>query len=527
MIADGADSTRTGAASPGQAAPGSPGQAAPGSPGHAPPGEPSSGISDRVARPARATGRNWWILPYSAGALAVLVVAGLIIGLRYTPGAAAQPAGVRSTAVVMPAEMFPDTLFGELTADMEAGNETAFLGLASAAAQPALRTWWENLRAIGFTTGAVVPTAGFDAVHIDSRGDGTTVVLAGAHSPLDPVDLNGKPQIPMALYQIGLHFANPSAMGQITSWQPLNDDPWDQGALYVRKAANVVVAGPPSDSALVDQTLPVAETAAAYDIGMMRHAASLMLAQQGFVVFVSGSATVANSWLATDPQPQGWPPEFFGARAVQLPGPGTTADYAVSSGDSSLVNAISDDSMGGVRVILTPAEPATKQTLATETVTLVGDFMLDIQAAHDEELANGVPVKPVPSWTEQGLAVAVQTLFEANPDPAPSAYSFATLTADLRGLPRSYRSGTYPSTQDLFGPTVAMDQDWGYVAASTYEYIDARYNITKMMVSAMEIYVGRPTPFGNVYKSGTTAENLVFFGIHSIRLGWAPWLARL
>jgi hypothetical protein len=65
------------------------------------------------------------------------------------------------------------------------------------------------------------------------------------------------------------------------------------------------------------------------------------------------------------------------------------------------------------------------------------------------------------------------------------------------------------------------------VAASTYEYIHSRYNLSKMMVSAMVLYFGHPTPFGNVYKSGTNPNDLVFFGIHSIRLGWQPWLARL
>jgi hypothetical protein len=496
----------------------------------APPGGPLPGRPDRETRPARPVSRFWWVLPYCAGALAVFVVAGVIIGLRHNSGTA-QPAAL-STAEPMPAEMFPDALFGELTADLQAGNETAFLHQASASAQPAIRTWWDNLRAIGFTTGAVIPTASIDAVHLDSHGDGTTVVLAGAHSPLDPADLDGKPYVPMARYRVVLHFSSPRAIGQITSWQPLDDAPWDLGRpLYVRKAAGVVVAGPPGDSALVNQTLPVAEAAAAYDTGMMRHVKPNFLRQQGFVVFVSGSAPVANRWLATVPQPQGWPPEFLGARAVELPGPSVTSDIAVSTGDSSLVAAIADYDMDGVRVILAPAEPATKGTLYAETVTLVRVFMLDILAAWDlqlgpEQLVAGYQLNPVPSWAEEGIAIAVQALFEANPDPAPRAYDWATLAADLRGLPRSYRSGAYPSTSDLFGPSVTTDEDWGDVAASAYYYIASRYNITKMIVSAMVLWVNQPTPFGNVDKSGTNPNNLVYFGIHSIRLGWRPWLAR-
>jgi hypothetical protein len=503
MMADGNDTPRTAVVSPGPT--------------------PPVRHPEAETRPARPVSRTWWVLPYCAGALAVFVVAGLIIGLRHTSGAA-QPAG----AAQMPPEVFPDALFGALTSDLQAGNETAFLGMASAAARPAIRTWWDNLKAIGFTTGAVIPTASADAVHVDGHGNGTTVVLAGAHNPLDPTDLDGKPYIPMTRYRIGLHFAGPGAIGQITSWQPLDDAPWDQGTpLFVRQAADVVVAGPPGDSALVDQTLPVAETAAAYVTGLMRNVAAGFLQQHGFVVFVSGSAPVQSRWLAADPQPPGWPPQFLGARAVQLPGPGVSADVPVSYGASSLMDNVSANDMGGVRVILAPTEPATKGTLRAETLTLVRVFMLDVLATQDEERAPGVPPQSVPSWTEEGIAVAVQALFQANPDPAPSTYDWAPLTADLRGLPRGYRSGTYPSTSDLFGPSLTADEDWGDVAASAYEYIDSRYNMTKMVVSAIALYEEYPTPFGDVYKREISPSHLVFYGIHSIRLGWRPWLARL
>jgi hypothetical protein len=513
MASDGVESTPTEIVSP-----------APAPSAEPPPGQP--GRAHRAARPARSVSRTWWILPYCAGALAVFVVAGLVIGLRSTAGAAAPSA---SSTPLMPAEQFPDTLFGQLTTDIQAQNESAFLGLASAAARPALTLWWDNLRAIGFTTGAVIPTASLDAVHIDSHGNGSTVVLAGVHSSFDPVDLDGKSQIPMAHYRIGLHFASPAATGQITSWQPLDGTPWDS-PLYIKKDAHVVVAGPPGDSALVDQTLPAAETAAAYDVQMMHHVTPGFLLQQGFEVFVSGSATVRDGWLATLPQPQGWPPEFGGVRPVQLPGPGVTEDNAVARGQSTLVNAISDDSMGGVRVVLAPAAPATAGTLHDETVTLVREFMLDIAAPSNfEEPANGVPLKPVLSWTQVGLAVAAQSLFEANPNPVPSGkYDWATLTAELHGLPRSYKSGALPTDQQLFGPSLATDEDWGYVAASAYEYIDSRYNMAKMMVSGLVLQNGRPTPFGNVFKSGSNANNLVFYGVHSIGVfGWRPWLAHI
>ena len=492
MAADGGDPARSGIATPGEPA--------------------------RRARTARPTRRTWWVLPYCAGALAVFVVAGLVIGLRAGHGTAGSSAAAAEPTA---AEVFPDALFGKLTSDIQAGNERAFLGMASAAARPAMTMWWENLRAIGFTTGAVIPTASVDGVHIDAHGDGTTVILAGAHSSLDPSDLNGRPQIPMAHYRIGLHFAGPAATGQITSWQPLDDAPWDQGRLYVTKATNVVVAGSSSDSALVNAALPAAETAAAYDIVMMHHAAPGFQQQQGFVVFVSGNAQVRDRWFASDPQPRGWPPQFLGAQAVQLPGPAVTADTAVGRGQTSLVNGISNDTMGGVRVVIAPGETAT---------TLVAEFMLDVQATQDQSPAYPLPAQTVGSWTEEGLAIAVQSMYEANPNPLPNGrYDFSKLTAALHALPASYRSGQLPTTAQLFGPSLTADEDWGYVAASTYEYIHSQYDISRMVVSGMELYVGgHSTPFGNVFKSGTNANNIKFFGIHSIGLlGWRPWLARL
>jgi hypothetical protein len=498
-----------------------------GSPGSALADAPPTDDRDQVNRPKRPLKRTWWVLPYCAGALAVFVVAGLIIGLRHTP---AMPRSASSpiAAAPMPAEMFPDALFGRLTADLQAGNEKAFLGLASAAARPAITSWWDNLAAIGFTTGAVVPTASFDAVHIDGHGDGSTIVLAGAHSPLDPIYNTGKPDIPMARYRIGLHFASGSATGQITSWQPLDDAPWDQGSpLYVRKSQYVVVAGPAADKALVDHTLPTAETSASYVIKLMSKQGQFFLAQKGFVVFVSGNATVRDGWLATAPQPSGWPPQFLGARAVQLEGPGVTADTAVRTGASSIVNAVADNTMGGVRVVLAPTASTAKAAVYAETATLVREFTLAFSATQDEELANGRPLKPVPSWPQEGLAVVVQYLFESNPNPVLPMYSLAKLTAALRALPASYRDGRYPTSQQLFGPSVATDEAWGEVAASTYEYIGSTYNLGRMVAAGMELRSAHPTPFGNVYKSGTNANNLVYFGIHSIRLGWHPWLAGL
>ncbi len=479
---------------------------------------------------------TWWVLPYAGGLLAVIVAAAAVTAVLHTPrlghraaaAIASSSAGMATAApsAPVPAQVFPDALFGRLTGYLQSGNRAGFLGLASAAARPALRTWWDNLKAIGFTTGAVIPTAPHDLVHVDRHGNGTAIVLAGAHSPLDPADSQGRPDVPLTRYRIGLHFARPGAIGQITSWQSLDHAPWDQGTLYVRKDTHVVVAGPAAESGVVDQTVPVAETAAAYDIGLVNHVNFKDLdGQQGFVVFVSGRAATRDRWLTPVKQPSGWPPRFLSAQVFQLPGPGTTQVDATSAG------SISDGTTGGARVVVPPyQQDANGPKPHGQTVTLVRDFMLSILAAHDQALANGTPAIRVPSWPQQGFAVAAQILFQANSNPAPARYDFSLLTGDLHKLPARYKTGALPTAwQQLYGPPLDAAENWNEVAASVYAYIEAKYGMNQMFASAMLMYTRYAKPFGNVLGPGSDpgAGRFVFRPSASVKAAWKAWLAGL
>jgi hypothetical protein len=476
--------------------------------------------------------RTWWVLPYSGGLLAVIVTAAAVIAILHTPrmghqAAASSPASSSSSAAVpVPAQMFPDALFAKLTGYLQTGNKTGFLHLASAAARPAMRTWWDNLAAIGFTTGAVIPTASHDVVRVDRHGNGTAVVLAGVHSPLDPADSNGKPDVPLTRYRIGLHFARPGATGQITSWQSLDHAPWDTGTLYVRKGPHVVVAGPAGESAVVDQTVPVAEAAADYDIGLVNHVNFQDLdGQQGFVLFVSGRAATRNRWLTPAKQPSAWPPRFLNAQVFWLPGPGSTQVDATSAG------SISDGSTGGARVVVGPyqQDPNTAKPHG-QTATLVRDFMLDILAAHNQALANGLAAIRVPSWPQQGFAVAVQMLFQADNDPAPARYDFGVLTGALHKLPASYKTGALPTAwNQLYGQPLDRAENWNEVAASVYAYIEAKYGMQQMFASAMLLYTRYAKPFGNILGPGSdvAAGKYVFRTSASVKAGWKAWLAGL
>jgi hypothetical protein len=480
--------------------------------------------------PVRPVKRTWWVLPFTGGALAVIVAAAAVTAVLHASHSSGRAAAASSTAAKgppMPSQMFPDALFRKLTGFLQARDETGFLGLASASARPAVKSWWDNLQKIGFTTGTVIPTAPHDLVRVDRKGDGTTVVLAGAHSPLDPADHNGKPDVPLTRYRIGLRFASPTATGQITSWQPLDDAPWDSRAgLYVRKDTHVVVAGLPGDSALVDQTVPIAEAAADYDLGLVNHVNPQDLAQQqGFVVFVSGNAAARNHWLTPAKQPSGWPPRFLAARVFQLPGPGTTPVDATSAGN------IADGTTGGARVVVAPySQDGNGRTPHSQTVTLVREFMLGILAAHNQALANGLSAIHVPSWPQQGLAVAVQILFEANNNPTPARYDFSLLTSDLRKLPARYKTGALPTGwRQLYGPPLADAENWNEVAASVYAYIELKHGMNQMFASAMLLYTRYAKPFGNVMAPGSkpSTGHYIFFTSPSVKAAWKAWLAGL
>jgi hypothetical protein len=450
--------------------------------------------------------------------LAVTAVVQLTL-LRHSGGKAAA-AGSATAQAPLPAQVFPDALFSKLTQDLQQRNEVGFLSLVAPGARPAVRLWWENMQAIGYTTGLVMPTVSDDRVSLDSHGDGSATILAGTHNPLDPVS-DGKPDIPLERYQVGLHFASAAATGQITSWKPVGDAPWDQGGqLYVRKAANVVVAGPAADSAVVDETLPIAQAAASYDVGLVNNVNSNDLHQLGFVVFVSGNSAVRGGWFSTGPQPAGWPPAFFGGLTVPLPGPGVSADSGFSVGGAS------DAATGGARVVITPFEDQGSATQHQETVELVHQFMLDILAADDQPLAGGLAPASVPPWSVEGLAVAVQDLYEGNTNPTPGTYNFTPLDDVLKALPAGYRDGQIPTAQQLFTGPLATEENWNDVVASVYEYIAVKRGINQMFAAASLLWTRYPTPFGNVLASSSQG-NFTFFTAGAIESGWKAALAKI
>jgi hypothetical protein len=446
----------------------------------------------------------------------VFLAVAAVVGAHESAQDSAAPRTAQAPARQIQLPVTPDALFAKLTRDIQDKNETAFLSLVAPAARQPVRSWWANQMALGFTTGAIIPAALDDQVTPEGSGDATMTVLAGTHNSFDPVGSDGLPDVPSEEYQVGLHFASQAATGEITSWKPLDNAPWDQGVrLYVRKAAHVVVAGDPDDSALVNQTLPLAEAAAEYDIKLLDNINPEDLHQSGFVVFVSSRAATRNAWFRNGPQPNGWSGDAYGG--LTFPLPGANADY------SSITNKISSDPVGGARVIVVPYQQA-GETPHTETAVLVHEFIHDILFPDINGFYNGS--NPVPAWANEGIAVAVQDLYLQDTDPAPGTYHFGVLTNAVEGLPSSYRDGRLPSTQQIYDQSQTVGYDWYQVAGSVYEYIAIKYGMNQMFAAAVLLTTNDNTPFGNVLAS-SKGGNLAFYSASAIESGWRAWLAGL
>jgi Zn-dependent protease with chaperone function len=464
--------------------------------------------------------------PFAAAAAAVIVLSGTVSGV-YEGHRHARPYGAFVPTVDLGSTLpSVSPLAVKLTGYLQSKNESGFLSLAAPAAEKAMQSWWANQQAMGFTTGAVVPAGAADTrVQVDGAGDGAATVLAGTHNPFDPAD-GGlvPPAVPSARYRLGLHFspgAGPESVAQITSWIPLSDAPWDQGtALSVRKSAHVEVVGGPADGDLVSQTLPLAETAAAYDLAFTSHVDPMPLNDQaGFVVFVSASASDRDRWFRSGPQPKQQTGDADGGVTHLLEGP--------SDGDTFDMSANFDfiGVSGGARVVVTPYLQA-GGTPQEETSVLVREMI-------HARLMSFQPVdKDVQPWANEGIASAIADLYRADGNPVPASYDFRRVIAQVRALPGDYRTGALPDARQLYGGSAASRADWDAVAASVYAYIAEKYGISTMLGSAdalgttagqPDAHAGPDTPFGHVFESDNN-EQITYYPGSAISSGWRTWL---
>lgn len=457
--------------------------------------------------------------PFAAAAAAVIVLSGTVSGI-YEGHQHARPYGAfgpaKPSSRVQGSALLPSAnpLASKLSGYLQSRNESGFLSLAMPSAWPAMRSWWANQQAMGFTTGAVVPVGATDdaTVEVNSAGNGTTTILAGTHSPFDPVgDSDKPPAAPATEYRIGLHFppgADFETVGQITSWTPLSDAPWDQGApLSVHKSARVEVVGGPGDSRLVSQTMPLAETAASYVLALVNHVDPPVIGQRGFVVFVAGTASERNLWFRSGPRPKEQTGDADGGVTYLLNGPGQET------------SAYTPDENGGARIVITPYQRA-GETPQQEIAVLVREMI------HAMLIPAQIPLYGtgnIPPWANEGIARVTAYLYQADGNPVPASYDFGQVIQAVRALPASYRVGTLPGTEQLYGGTATTRADWDTVAASVYAYIAEKAGMRQMFASAGFLGMETDNPFGNVLHSRKNGT-IINYAPSTISSGWRKWL---
>lgn len=456
-------------------------------------------------------GRKWRRnVPGVISALAAVLLGGLVAACG--GGGPASPAS--GPASQGPMLVDTSTLFSSLSHDIQDKDRAAFLKLVAPAARPAVAMWWDNLAAIGFDNGAIGPENGA-FLRADSAGNVTLTVRAGTHSPLDPMD-ESKAMVPAETYRVGVHFASGAATGEIISWKPLGNAPWDSGTrLYVRKGQRVVVAGYQNDAALVRQTVPLAEAAADYDIRLFNAINSNDLeGVRGFVVFVSGNAQVRERWFRTGPQPKGWSGDGFGGLTFPMPGMDGLTDI--------IGHGIQGSAVGGGRVVIVPYSQL-GETPAAETSVLVHEFVHVILAPSNTGLyADGQDA--VPAWTAEGIAVAIERVHDFSSD-TKSTWNFHLLTGDIAALPGRFRSGALPTNKQIYNGSAADGKSWYTVAGSVYEYIAIKYGMNQMLASAVLLYSQDTTPFGNVLRRTNSDGSYTYYPASTIRNGWRSWLS--
>lgn len=174
---------------------------------------------------------------------------------------------------------------------------------------------------------------------------------------------------------------------------------------------------------------------------------------------------------------------------------------------------------GGARIVITPYQQA-GETPHQETSVLVREM---IHAMFIPAQNVGLGGENVPPWANEGIARVIADLYQADGNPVPASYDFGPVIAAVRALPASYRAGTLPGAQQLYGGTATTRAEWDAVAASVYAYISEKYEMRQMLASAWFLGLETDTPFGNVlesYKNGT----IINYSPSTISSGWRKWL---
>lgn len=190
-------------------------------------------------------------------------------------------------------------LYEALNVALHEGDRTAFLAHVDGAATEPLTLWWDNMDALGWTTGAISPMSDGS---VDVTGDVVSIeVLLGAdmgftqrHPPAE-----GSTE-PGGIYTLGYPYSATvdltGAEPVLTTWEPMYSlRPWDAVPLTVIRGEGVVVAGHADEERTLRRTAAAAEVASAWSRADYEGHDGVA-PTEGFLVFATKDTFRFRSW---------------------------------------------------------------------------------------------------------------------------------------------------------------------------------------------------------------------------------------
>lgn len=186
---------------------------------------------------------------------------------------------------------------------LENKDRDAFLAYASGAARESMARWWDNTTQIGWESAFLLP-AGEDRV------------LAGAvlGFPAAAPWGKGNPDAGQHLAHTALYDVGTDGSGEdltVTSFEPVNPQPWDECRIHVAKRDHVVLYGAAEEKDDIDSQADAAEEDAAAVLKAVDglNGEAFM---SGFTAAVTADPDRYAAWY-TNAQAGGWPSSFYTA----------------------------------------------------------------------------------------------------------------------------------------------------------------------------------------------------------------------
>lgn len=420
-------------------------------------------------------------------------------------------------------------LAGNFTAALQKHSKTAFLAIAATqAAKAPMSTWWDNVNALGFTTGGA---------QVEDRGNPTEASLRmkiGFHNKLDSTSKDAHdrntPDTPATEYQLAtkrIHDGGPASTKchlAITGWKPLSNAPWDvKQKLYVVKTQHIVIAGEPRMKSEVQRIAPIAEKAAAWDHAFFKLADRAdYIHLTGYLVFVPSTAQEEQHWFRapTAKKPSGWVADVGGAAGVQFPLPGVQVPISGMPEGSPKLAPVSTNTGGG-RVIVT-ATGRHEDDVRLEA-TLVHEFVHAIFA--NDDIGAYLDGDPVPGAVSEGAARWIESYFVSAPNDAnsPNMHALPHLKDGLRPYFSSF-DGKWPANGQIYGAAATADYYYD-LAATTFDY-EASYGLGFAVQCVLLAYTNGGGPFTGVEVSNK-GGNIKFADPAQEQAKWAAWIRQM